>query len=125
MAAHYQSRTSVSKLFWTFVFISFTSNHWGRGVHATPSDVATRQEDSAVDCLTGKVPFLTSSSKGYADYASPYNLRFQYKPTVIVLAETSQHVSDSVLCASKLNLKVQANSGGHSCKYLSYFQVGR
>ena len=59
----------------------------------------------------------------YASYSSPYNPRLQYKPAVIIVAATNQHVSDAVLCASQYNLKVQPRSGGHS--YGSYGTGGK
>lgn len=79
---------------------------------------APHSNTSVVDCLKSKnVPYLAASSTGYANYSAPYNVRLQYKPAVIVLAENNVQVSDSVLCAAKHNLKVQAKSGGHSCKF--------
>lgn len=77
-----------------------------------------------MDCLNSKgVPILTPSDAQYANYSSPYNIRLHYKPLVIILAGNNTHVSDSVLCAAKYNLKIQAKSGGHS--YASYSTGGR
>lgn len=87
-------------------------------VHAEAPHVATRTETSVADCLKSKqVPFLTASNASYANYSSPYNVRLQCKPLVIVLAETNAQVSGGVLCATKYHLKIQAKSGGHSCKF--------
>lgn len=86
--------------------------------------MASKREASVVGCLTGKrVPFLTASDDQYVDYSSPYNVRLQYKPLAIIIAATNTHVSDTVLCAVKYNLKVQAKSGGHS--YASHSTGGR
>ena len=67
------------------------------------------------DCLnTGKVPYRTQSSYDFSQYASPYNTRLPWKPAVIVLPTTAQHVSSAVICAGQASLKVQPKSGGHS-----------
>ncbi|KAL1858307.1 hypothetical protein Daus18300_009925 [Diaporthe australafricana] len=72
---------------------------------------------------TGKLSVIKPSDANYASYSSSYNLRLKYKPVVIVVAASNQHVSDAVLCASKYNLKVQPRSGGHS--YGSYGTGGK
>ncbi|KAJ4290822.1 hypothetical protein N0V90_010017 [Kalmusia sp. IMI 367209] len=64
-----------------------------------------------------------SSDAEYAALAQPYNLRLPYKPAVIVLPQTNQHVQDAVLCGSNAGLKIQAKSGGHS--YASYSSGGK
>lgn len=110
-------------LFWTIALLCFVSS-LPKATHAEALHVATRREASMVDCLRSKqVPHLTASDAQYANYSSPYNLRLQYKPLVIVLAATNTHVSDSVFCAATHNLNVQAKSGGHS--YASYSTGGR
>ncbi|KAI3395184.1 hypothetical protein diail_1678 [Diaporthe ilicicola] len=82
------------------------------------------RRDSVVDCLTSKkLSVIKPSDTGYASYSSSYNLRLQYKPVVIVVADNNQHVSDAVLCASNYGLKVQPRSGGHS--YGSYGLGGK
>lgn len=77
-----------------------------------------------MQCLNGKnVPYKMSSDGGYSDLAEPYNLRLQYKPIVIVLPTTNQHVQDAVVCAGQAKVKVQAKSGGHS--YASFSSGGK
>lgn len=116
-------RSIALQLFWAVILVCFVSE-LPNIAQARAPHVATRREASVVDCLNSKgVPFLTPSDAQYASYSSPYNLRLQYKPLVIILAGNNTHVSNSVLCAAKYNLKVQAKSGGHS--YASYSTGGR
>jgi len=90
-----------------------------------PSTTPTPMPSSTLaDCLAAKnVPVKFSSSSDFSSLAKPYNLRLAYTPAVIVLPTTTKHVSDSVVCASKSNVKVQAKSGGHS--YASYSSGGQ
>ncbi|KAK7727200.1 hypothetical protein SLS63_007251 [Diaporthe eres] len=59
----------------------------------------------------------------WTDFVTSYNIRLQYDPVVISIPDTTQQVSDSVLCASLNGIKVQAKSGGHS--YASTSSGGR
>jgi len=89
---------------------------------ASRSTLNTRAEtsDSASQCLRGKnVPYKTSADADYSDLVKPYNLRLAYKPAVVVLPTTNQHVQDAVVCAGQAGLKVQAKSGGHSYASIS------
>ncbi|ORY17984.1 hypothetical protein BCR34DRAFT_621631 [Clohesyomyces aquaticus] len=87
---------------------------------STPTPTGTNLSD----CLNGKsVPVSWVSSPNYAGLAAPYNLRLPYKPVVIVIPTTAQHVQDAVTCAAKAGVKVQAKSGGHS--YSSYSSGGK
>ncbi|KAK7421990.1 hypothetical protein QQZ08_009711 [Neonectria magnoliae] len=43
----------------------------------------------------------------------PYNLNLQYKPFAVTYPNTTQEVSDIILCAGTHNRKVQARSGGY------------
>lgn len=65
---------------------------------------------------------MTSDAE-YNDLVEPYNNRLAYKPAVVVLPTTNQHVQDAVVCASQAGLKVQPKSGGHS--YASYSSGGK
>jgi FAD/FMN-containing dehydrogenase len=88
---------------------------------ATTSPIASQ---SAQQCLTGKnVPYKKASDAAYADLVEPYNLRLPYKPAVVVIPTTNQHIQDAVLCASQAGIKVQAKSGGHS--YASFSSGGK
>ncbi|KAL5391115.1 hypothetical protein PMIN06_008536 [Paraphaeosphaeria minitans] len=79
---------------------------------------------SATQCLTGKkVPYKVSSDADYSLLAQPYNLRLPYKPAVIVLPTTNQHVQDAVVCGAEGGLKIQPKSGGHS--YASFSSGGK
>ena len=60
------------------------------------------------------IPIRLTSAADYAARAQPYNLRLPWKPAVIVLPTTAQHISDAVLCAAQNNVKVQPRGGGHS-----------
>lgn len=111
------------QLLWAVTLVCFISGLPSISQAIVPH-VATRRETSVVNCLNSKgIPVLTSTDAQYAKYSSPYNIRLHYNPLVIALAVTSKQVSDSVLCAAKYNLKVQAKSGGHS--YASYSTGGR
>lgn len=74
------------------------------------------------DCLKD-VPASWESDPNYAELAEPFNLRLAYKPKVIVLPTTEEHVQTAVKCANKGGFKVQARSGGHS--YASYSSGGQ
>lgn len=88
---------------------------------ATPAPSAS---GSATQCLSDKkVPYKVSADAAYAQLAEPYNLRLPYKPAVIVLPTTNQHVQDAVVCGGKAGLKIQAKSGGHS--YASFSSGGK
>ncbi|KAI9829218.1 MAG: hypothetical protein M1826_005813 [Phylliscum demangeonii] len=73
-------------------------------------------EYSALEtCLTQRaVPVSLRSHANFTQLSKPFNLRLQYEPAAIALAETPQHVSDAILCAAAADVKVQAKSGGHS-----------
>lgn len=80
--------------------------------------------ESLSDCLGSKdVPVKWTDSPDYAELAEPFNLRLQYKPAVIVVPTTNQHVQDAVSCAASFDVKVQAKSGGHS--YASFSSGGQ
>ncbi|KAE8843865.1 hypothetical protein HRS9122_04968 [Pyrenophora teres f. teres] len=90
----------------------------------TPSATPTAAAGDVLQCLNDKdVPYKMTSDAAYADLAKPYNLRLPYKPAVIVLPLTNQHVQVAVVCAGKAGLKVQAKSGGHS--YASFSSGGK
>ncbi|KAL8905373.1 MAG: hypothetical protein Q9207_002684 [Kuettlingeria erythrocarpa] len=76
------------------------------------------------DCLAQKnVPIRLVSSPDFAQRSQPYNLRLPYTPAVIVLPQTTQHISDAVNCAAKNNIKVQPRGGGHG--YASFSLGGQ
>jgi len=92
-----------------------------RGQDLLPSLEAT---DAALNCLESMVvPHKKPSHADYAKLVKPFNSRLQYKPAVVVLPTTEQHIQDSVLCAAQTGLKVQARCGGHS--YASYSSGGQ
>ncbi|KAF2182763.1 carbohydrate-binding module family 18 [Zopfia rhizophila CBS 207.26] len=94
---------------------------------ASPTSSATPSSSSSAsltDCLNSKnVPVKWTTSPDYESLAKPYNLRLPYKPVVIVVPTTTQHVQDAVVCAGKAGVKVQAKSGGHS--YASFSSGGK
>lgn len=78
------------------------------------AELSTRQT-GLLDCLANKsVPLTVATSANWPDFATSYNIRLQYDPAVIIIPDTTQQVSDSVVCASLNGIKVQAKSGGHS-----------
>lgn len=100
---------------------STTATSSSKTSSATPSPSAS---NSATQCLSGKkVPYKVSTDAEYSQLAEPYNLRLPYKPAVIVLPTTNQHVQDAVVCGGKAGLKIQAKSGGHS--YASFSSGGK
>lgn len=88
---------------------------------ATTSPISTGILSQCLDVKD--VPYKTSSNPEYGALSQPYNLRLPYKPAVIVLPTTNQHVQDAVSCGSQTGLKIQAKSGGHS--YASYSSGGQ
>lgn len=119
MTPHTSFKGLASRCFWVLGLFCFIQS-LPQVVHG--QGVAPR--DSVVDCLTSKkLTVIKPSDAQYASYSSPYNLRLQFKPAVIVVASTNQHVSDAVVCASQYKLKVQPRSGGHS--YGSYGTGGK
>ncbi|KAJ0108773.1 hypothetical protein J7T55_011264 [Diaporthe amygdali] len=84
----------------------------------------TARQTGLLDCLTNKsVPLTVSTNANWPDYSTTYNIRLQYEPAVIIIPDTTQQISDSVVCASQNGIKVQAKSGGHS--YASTSSGGR
>lgn len=84
------------------------------GFIPTTASLSTRQT-GLLDCLVNKsVPLTVSTSGDWSQFVTSYNIRLQYDPAVIIIPETAQQVSDSVVCASLNGIKVQAKSGGHS-----------
>lgn len=84
----------------------------------------TARHTGLLDCLTNKsVPLTVSTNANWPDYSTTYNIRLQYEPAVIIIPDTTQQISDSVVCASQNGIKVQAKSGGHS--YASTSSGGR
>ncbi|EPS41612.1 hypothetical protein H072_4489 [Dactylellina haptotyla CBS 200.50] len=80
------------------------------GAHLDP-----RAQSTFTDCLgAGKVPIIMQSWSSFNTLASPYNLRLKYKPSVIVIPTTTQHISSTVKCAKQFRVKVSARGGGHS-----------
>jgi FAD/FMN-containing dehydrogenase len=66
-------------------------------------------------CLLSKdIPTSVNSSSDWASLIEAYNLRLEYIPTAVTLPKSLQQVSDSVVCAAAVGVKVQARSGGHS-----------
>lgn len=81
----------------------------------TPGDVFS--------CLTSyNVPFYTNQSSNWTSLVTPFNLRLIFEPDVITIPLATVDVSNSVICASRAGLKVQAKGGGHS--YASYSNGG-
>ncbi|KAI9680572.1 MAG: hypothetical protein M1817_004012 [Caeruleum heppii] len=104
--------------------LSFSASNVAATTPSRPFLVSRDYGETLARCLTTKqVPVSLMSSANFADLAEPYNLRLPYTPEAIVLAQTQQHVSDAVICATQLGFKVQAKSGGHS--YASFSSGGK
>jgi hypothetical protein len=91
---------------------------------AQDDQLALEADNAALQCLDSRVvPHKRPSHAKYADLVEPFNSRLPYKPAVVVLPTTNQHVQDAVLCAAQTDLKVQARCGGHG--YASYSSGGQ
>ncbi|KAK1826813.1 hypothetical protein QBC39DRAFT_396158 [Podospora conica] len=77
-------------------------------------------------CLTtSSTPFLLPSSPtplAWTLHATTFNARLPFVPLAIILPTTPSQISAALLCASSLNIPVQAKSGGHS--YASFSSGG-
>ncbi|KAK6540612.1 hypothetical protein TWF694_008007 [Orbilia ellipsospora] len=74
-----------------------------------------RAQSTFADCLgVANVPVFLQSSSNFNALSSPYNLRIQLKPNVIIVPTTVQHISSAVKCAKQFRVKVSARGGGHS-----------
>jgi hypothetical protein len=101
---------------------STTTTQGSTKTSATPSSTPSKYA-SLTDCLGKRsVPIKLVSDADWNTYEATYNTRLQYVPAAITLPTTSQHISDSVVCAGLFGVKVQAKSGGHS--YASFSTGG-
>lgn len=89
---------------------------------ASAASASDQAKSKLADCLKD-VPIRWANSPDYGQLAKPFNLRLSYKPYVIVLPTTNEHVQTAVSCAVKSGVKVQAKSGGHS--YASFSSGGK
>ncbi|KAG0205973.1 hypothetical protein BGX28_002523 [Mortierella sp. GBA30] len=77
---------------------------------APPTD--SSQLASCLKPLGSKV--ITSNNKSYEQQRYGFDLRYTFKPQVIVMAKSPQDVQAAVKCAKKNNVAVAPRSGGHS-----------
>ncbi|POS73719.1 glucooligosaccharide oxidase [Diaporthe helianthi] len=97
-----------------FIAIWLFTQHDGATFPPSTASLSTRQT-GLLDCLyNNSVPRTVSTSANWTEFVISYNIRLQYDPAVIIIPETTQQVSDSVVCASLNGINVQAKSGGHS-----------
>jgi FAD/FMN-containing dehydrogenase len=86
--------------------------------------LALEADNAGLQCLDARVvPHKRPSHAEYAKLVEPFNSRLPYKPAVVVLPTSNQHVQDAVLCAAQTDMKVQARCGGHG--YASYSSGGK
>ncbi|TID15918.1 carbohydrate-binding module family 18 [Venturia nashicola] len=77
-----------------------------------------------LDCLQAAgIPDNPPGSLQFAALETPFNLRLNYTPSVIVTPRTEQELAVAVKCACGTGVKVQARSGGHS--YASFSMGGQ
>lgn len=83
---------------------------------AVPLTLSTASKtEIAIQCLQRlSVPFLSHQSTNWTDNTAASNTRVPYTPSLLVYAETVQHVQDVVTCGVTAGLKVSARGGGHS-----------
>ncbi|KAF3923171.1 hypothetical protein ABW20_dc0108870 [Dactylellina cionopaga] len=78
-----------------------------------PGDIHTRS--TFTDCLSaGNVPVFLQSSPNFNQLSLAYNTRLQFKPLVITVPTTVQHISSTIKCAKQFKNHVSARGGGHS-----------
>ncbi|KAF8853592.1 FAD-binding domain-containing protein [Acephala macrosclerotiorum] len=76
---------------------------------------APQSYTSIVHCLSeSNVPQDYPGSSNFTADIIPYNLRLNYTPIAVAVPTTVEEVQAAVLCASKLGVKVNPKSGGHS-----------
>lgn len=77
-----------------------------------------------LDCLTSNgIPDTLPGSPQFAALETPFNIRLNYTPSVIVTPKTEKELALAVKCACGTGVKVQARSGGHS--YASFSTGGK
>ena len=92
------------------------------GVLASAALAVTTPGDVFSCLISYQVPFYTNQSSNWTSLVTPFNLRLIFEPDVITIPLATVDVSNSVMCASRAGLKVQAKGGGHS--YASYSNGG-
>ena len=97
----------------------------GSAVCASAASVSRRDESSQtlVTCLSNRNIGGTANTAAFTQLKKTYNLRLPYTPEDILVPHTVQQISDALICAGQLGIKVQARSGGHS--YASFSSGGK
>lgn len=81
----------------------------------TTTPAGTPKNDIAIQCLHDlNIPFIDSTSPTWTTETTAYNLRIPAVPSLVVFAQTPQHVQDAVASGVKAGLKVSARCGNHS-----------
>lgn len=87
------------------------------------SALPSNPKAQVLDCLQiAGIPDDLPASPHFAALETPFNIRLNYTPSVIVTPKTEQELALAVKCASGTGVKVQARSGGHS--YASFSMGG-
>jgi hypothetical protein len=84
---------------------------------ATPRSLSTRAvSKKLMTCLEdyNVRKYFFPEMKSFNLYALPYNARNKVIPDMVITAEDVQNVADTVYCAAKNGMSVQARAGGHS-----------
>lgn len=68
------------------------------------------------------VPFILKGDSEWDKLTASFNVRLHYEPLLVVVPQTTQHISHAIICASDYGIHFQAKSGGHS--YASFSNGG-
>jgi len=79
---------------------------------------------SAVECISmiSNLVIFTPSTPGYTNASTPFNLRIETDPAVVVTPTSVEQIQAVVKCAASARASVSTKSGGHS--YAAYGLAG-
>jgi FAD/FMN-containing dehydrogenase len=85
------------------------------GLYAALATADLEKRAAIDDCLSSAgVPTDAQGSTAWTQDVAPFNQRVPYTPVAIVVPSTVAHVQAAVSCATKVGVKVNPKSGGHS-----------
>ncbi|TFK84186.1 Glucooligosaccharide oxidase [Polyporus arcularius HHB13444] len=101
--------------FISFLVLVTTSSSFAALVPISSLQARATRYDSFLDCLehAGLFP-IWEGQPAYASDIAPFNLRFSWKPAVILYPKDTTDVAAAVKCGATYGVKVNARSGGHS-----------
>jgi FAD/FMN-containing dehydrogenase len=76
---------------------------------------APQKYSDIVSCLSSSgVPQDFPGTSDFTQHVIPHNLRLNFTPVALAVPSTVPQVQAAVVCASKVGVKVNPKSGGHS-----------